>query len=216
MSTNDTSAEPADATANGGDDGLLLAEQAQRLLFRDARTANAFTDEPVSDGQIRAIVDLVKWAPTAANSQPLRITIVRSPEAKVRLLPLMSEGNREKTAGAPVTAILAADTRFFEHWDRLVPYRPGGGAGFADAPEKAETMARFNTALQAGYFVLGIRAAGLAAGPMAGFDAAGVDAEFLPGGTLRSVLVVNIGHPAEGAWLDRLPRLEHDEIVTTV
>lgn len=198
------------------EDGLVLAPGAQRLLFHDARTANAFTDRPVTDEQIRAIYDLVRWAPTAANTQPLRLVVVRSPEAKARLLPLMAEGNRAKTASAPVTVILAADLRFHEHWDRLMPFRPGGGSALADAPEAAEGMARFNATLQAGYFLLGVRAAGLTAGPMAGFDGAGVDAEFLPGGTLRSLLVVNVGHPAEDAWFDRLPRLEHDEVVTTV
>lgn len=195
---------------------LALAPDAQRLLFHGARTANAFTDEPVTDERIRAIYDLVKWAPTAANTQPLRLVIVRSPEAKARLLPLMAEGNRDKTASAPVVVILAADTRFHEEWDRLMPFRPGGGTALAEAPERAEGMARFNATLQAGYFLLGVRAAGLAAGPMAGFDNAGVDAEFLPGGTRRSLLVVNVGHPAEDAWFDRLPRLEHDEVVTTV
>ncbi|MEV4419235.1 malonic semialdehyde reductase [Patulibacter sp. NPDC049589] len=194
---------------------LELSPDAQSLLFREARTANTFTDEPVSDDQIRAIYDLVKWAPSAANTQPLRVVIVRSPEAKERLLPLLSEGNRAKTDAAPVTAILATDVRFFDHWDRLLPYKQGGGASFEGAPEQAEGMARFNGALQAGYFLLGVRAAGLAAGPMAGFDKAAVDAEFLPD-TQRSLLVVNIGHPGPEAWFDRLPRLEHDEVVTTV
>jgi 3-hydroxypropanoate dehydrogenase len=196
-------------------DHLALSADAQALLFREARTANAFTDEPVPDEQVRAIFDLVRWAPSAANTQPLRAVVVRSPEAKARLLPLMAEGNRDKTASAPVTVILATDLRFFDHWDRLFPMRPGGGAGFADAPERAEGMARFNGALQAGYFLLGVRAAGLAAGPMAGFDQEAVDAEFLPD-TQRSLLVVNIGHPAEDAWFDRLPRLEHDDVDTPV
>lgn len=206
---------PSDPSTPNDDAPLALAPDAQRLLFRDARSANAFTDEPVSDDQLRAIYELVKWAPTAANSQPLRITIVRSPEAKSRLLPLMADGNREKTASAPVTAILAADTRFFEHWDRLRPFQPGGGARFADAPEKAESFARFNAGLQAGYFVVGVRAAGLAAGPMGGFDSAGIDAEFFPDGMQRSILVVNIGHPAEDAWFERMPRLDADEVITT-
>lgn len=191
---------------------LALAQDAQDLLYREARTANAFTDEPVPDAQLRAIWDLVRWAPTGSNTQPLRVTFVRTPEGKERLLPLMSGGNREKTAAAPVTAILATDTRFFVHWDRVVPHKPGSGAKLADAPEKAESMARLNGALQAGYFLLGVRAAGLAAGPMAGFDAAAVDAEFLADG-LRSFLVVNVGHPAEDAWRERLPRLGPDEVL---
>lgn len=195
------------------DDPIALPPTAQDLLFREARTANAFTDEPVPDAQLRAIWELVRWAPTASNTQPLRVTFVRTPAGRERLLPLMSAGNREKTAQAPVTAILATDTRFFTHWDRLVPHKAGSGAKLADAPEKAGSMARLNGALQAGYFLLGVRAAGLAAGPMAGFDAAAVDAEFLADG-LRSFLVVNVGHPAEDAWRERLPRLRPDEVLT--
>jgi 3-hydroxypropanoate dehydrogenase len=198
------------------DTALALDPDAQKLLFREARTANSFADEPVSDEQIQAIYDLTRWAPTAANTQPLRIVIVRSEEAKGRLVPLMDEGNRAKTQSAPVAAILAADTRFHEHWDRLLPFRPGGGAAFEEAPERAEAMSRFNGTLQAGYFLLGVRAAGLAAGPMAGFDHAGVDAEFFPGQALRSLLVVNVGRPGPDAWFDRLPRLEHHEVVTTL
>jgi 3-hydroxypropanoate dehydrogenase len=208
-----TASLPADSAQLSS---LALTDDAQRLLFHEARTANAFTDEPVTDRQIQAIYDLVKWAPTAANTQPLRLTVVRSPEAKQRLLPLMAEGNRAKTGSAPVTAILAADTRFFAHWDRLRPFQPGGGSAFADDAEKAESTARFNAALQAGYFVLGVRAAGLAAGPMGGFDAAGVDAEFFPDGVLRSVLVVNIGHPAKDAWFDRMPRLDPSEVIEVI
>jgi 3-hydroxypropanoate dehydrogenase len=197
-------------------DRLALDADAQRLLFRDARTANTFSDEPVTDEELAAVYDLVRWAPTAANTQPLRVVVVRSPEAKARLLPLMSEGNRAKTAAAPVNVVLAADTRFFEHWDRLLPFKAGGGASFGDDPAGAERMARFNGALQVGYFLLGVRAAGLAAGPMAGFDAAAIDAEFFPDGRERALLVVNVGHPGEDAWFDRLPRLEHDEVVTTL
>jgi 3-hydroxypropanoate dehydrogenase len=197
---------------------LALHPEAQDLLFREARTANSFADEPVSDEQLQAIYDLMKWAPTAANTQPLRIVVVRSEEAKERLAPLMDEGNRAKTRSAPVNAILAADTGFHEHWDRLLPFRPGGGARFAQAPQVAEAMARFNATLQAGYFLLAVRAAGLAAGPMAGFDKAAVDAEFFGGGdgALRSLLVVNVGRPGPDAWFDRLPRLEHHEVVTVL
>jgi len=77
-------------------------------------------------------------------------------------------------------------------------------------------VARFNATLQIGYCLLGVRAAGLAAGPMAGFDAAGLDEDLLAGTTLHSLLVVNIGHPGPDAWFDRLPRLETDEVVRTL
>jgi 3-hydroxypropanoate dehydrogenase len=51
---------------------------------------------------------------------------------------------------------------------------------------------------------------------MAGFDRAGLDAEFFPDGRLRSLLLVNIGHPGPHAWADRLPRLTHDDVVQTI
>ena len=194
---------------------LLLADDAQELLFRSARSANTFSDEPVSDDQVAAIYELVKWAPTAMNTQPLRVVLVRTPEARARLLPHLAEGNRAKAAHAPLVAILAADTAFHEHLPELLPYAPGAKDRFAD-PGSREAAARFNATLQAGYFLLGIRAAGLAAGPMGGFDAAGVDAEFFADGRLRSFLVVNIGKPGADAWMDRLPRLHHDDVVTSV
>lgn len=195
---------------------LALDAAAQALLFRDARTANSFTDDPVTDEQLAAIYELVKWAPTAANSQPLRITVVRSPEAKERLLSHMSEGNRAKTAQAPVTLVLSADLRFYRHWDRLFPHGAGRGSAFADNPQGAEAMARTSAALQIGYLILGVRAAGLAVGPMAGFDGAGLDADFFPDGDQRTIVVANVGHPGPDAWFDRLPRLDADEVITTL
>jgi 3-hydroxypropanoate dehydrogenase len=191
---------------------LALSPEAQDLLFREARTASAFSDEPVTDDQIAAIYDLVKYAPTAMNTQPLRILLVRQGEARERLLKHMADGNRDKTANAPLVAVLAADTNFHEHLPRTFPHFPGAKDLFAD-PAAREEAARFNGALQVGYFLLGVRAAGLAAGPMGGFDAASLDADLFAGTPLRSLLVVNIGRPGDNAWFDRLPRLEHDEVV---
>jgi 3-hydroxypropanoate dehydrogenase len=193
-------------------DILELSTEAQNLLFRDARSANTFTDEPVTEEQVAAIYDLVKYAPTAMNVQPLRIVLVRDGEPRERLLKHMADGNRDKTANAPLVAILAADTEFHEHLPRTFPHFPGAKDLFADAAGR-EQAAKFNATLQAGYFFLGVRAAGLAAGPMGGFDADGIDADFFEGKNLKSLVVVNIGKPGENAWFDRLPRLEHDEVV---
>jgi 3-hydroxypropanoate dehydrogenase len=191
---------------------LLLSPEAQNLLFRDARTANTFTDEPVTDEQIAAIYDLVKYAPTAMNTQPLRIVLVRDGEPRERLLKHMADGNRDKTANAPLVAILAADLDFHEHLPRTFPHFPGAKDAFAD-DDARERAAMMNATLQAAYFFLGVRAAGLAAGPMGGFDAAGIDDELFAGTSLRALLVVNLGRPGESAWFDRLPRLDLDEVV---
>lgn len=196
-------------------DLLAIPSDVQDLLFRQARTANAFTDEPVSDEQVKAIYELTKFGPTALNSQPLRVVLVRSDDAKERLLKHMSGGNRDKTASAPLTAILAADTEFHEQLPKVFPHWPEAKDVFADAARR-QSEAEFGTAMQVAYFIVGVRAAGLAAGPMTGYDAAGLDADLLAGTNLKSVVVMNLGHPAENAWFDRLPRLEHDEVVTTV
>jgi 3-hydroxypropanoate dehydrogenase len=207
-------------TAPPAEDLFALDRTAQDLLFRAARTANTFTNEPVTDDQVRAVIDLVRYGPTALNAQPLRIVLLRTEASRQRLVPHLSEGNRAKTASAPLAAILAADTGFHEHLPVVFPHRPEARDWFTGADPgtaaRREAQARFNAALQIGYLIIGIRAAGLAAGPMAGFTTDGVDTEFFPDGRLRSLLVLNIGRPGPEAWHDRLPRLAHDDIVSTL
>ena len=192
---------------------LHLSDAAQDLLFRGAATANNFADTPISDAQMRAVFDLVKWAPTAMNSQPLRVVLVRTPEALADLLDLMAEGNRAKTEAAPLVAILAADHDFHEELPRVFPVFPGAREAFSDDGQRAQA-AGFNAALQAGYFLVGIRAAGLAAGPMAGFDVDAISRRFFPDGRHQAMLVVNIGQPTDTSYRPRLPRLDYDEVVT--
>ncbi|WP_304451779.1 malonic semialdehyde reductase [Nocardiopsis sp. YSL2] len=196
---------------------LALDKVAQDLLFRDARTANTFTDEPVTDEQVRAIQDLVKYGPTAMNTQPLRVTVVRSPEARERLVRHMAGNNAPKTSTAPLTLVLSADTDYHLHMDRTFPVIPGIGDALAADADKREADARFNALLQIGYLIMGVRAAGLAAGPMTGFDPEGVRTElFGADSPLRPLVVMNIGNPGPDAWFDRLHRLEHDEVVTEI
>ncbi|MCQ8770209.1 malonic semialdehyde reductase [Streptomyces telluris] len=194
---------------------LALDSAAQDLLFREAHTANTFSDEPVTDEQIQAVYDLVKYAPTAFNQSPLRIVLIRSEEARERLAPLMAEGNREKTRNAPLVAILATDNEFHEELPELFPHFPQAKDVFFTERPVREKSAALNGSLQAGYFILGIRAAGLAAGPMTGFDFAGVQKEFLDGDH-TPLMIVNIGKPGEGASYPRSPRLPYEQVVTTV
>ena len=194
---------------------LALDPAAQDLLFREARTANTFTDEPVTDEQVQAIYDLVKYGPTAFNQSPLRITLVRSPEARERLVQHLAEGNQAKTAAAPLVAILSADNEFHEELPALLPHFPAAKDLFFSERPVREGSAAMNAALQAAYFIIGVRAAGLAAGPMTGFDPVGVQKEFLDDDH-TPLMVVNIGKPGADAWFPRSPRLTFDEAVTTV
>lgn len=119
---------------------LALDAAAQDLLFREARTANTFTDEPVTDEQVQAIYDLVKYGPTAFNQTPLRITLVRSPEARERLVKHMAEGNQAKTATAPLVAILSADNEFHEELPALLPHFPQAkDMFFAERPVREQS-----------------------------------------------------------------------------
>ena len=192
-----------------------LDRQATDLLFREAHTTYAFTDEPVTDDELAEVYDLVRHAPTALNSQPLRVLFIRSEDAKARLLPHLSEGNRAKSQSAPVVAILAADVDFHENLPRVAPQAPNAKDNFSDVAAR-EQLATFNASIQAGYFILAARAVGLDAGPMGGFDRAGINDEFFTGTPLKSILVVNLGHAAPDGTFPRNPRLDFDEAVTTL
>ncbi|MGC3992745.1 MAG: malonic semialdehyde reductase [Propionicimonas sp.] len=192
----------------------VLEPLAAQSIFTDMHTAYQFTDEPVSDSELARIYDLAKFTPTAMNSQPLRITFVRSEAAKARLLPLLAEGNRAKSASAPVVAILAADTDFHEHLPVVSPQALGAKERFDANADQRRAMAVNNAWLQAGGFILAVRAAGLDAGPMGGVNAGAIDEEFHPGTALRTFMVVNIGHVAQDGNFPRNPRLGFDQAVT--
>ncbi|MBS42650.1 MAG: malonic semialdehyde reductase [Nocardioides sp.] len=181
-------------------------------LFTEARTANTFAPTPVTDAELQEVWDLARWSPSAANSQPLRVLFVRSPEGKQRLLTHLNDGNKAKTEAAPAVAVLAFDPDWHRRMPELFPAR---GEGMRDAfeadPEGRATMGGYSAALQTGVFLLAVRAVGLAAGPMAGFDRAGLDADFFADSGWRSHLVVNIGHPGEDPWFPRLPRLDAEQ-----
>jgi 3-hydroxypropanoate dehydrogenase len=192
---------------------LVLEDSAADLLFREAHTAYRFTDEQVTEAQVRAVVELVKWAPTAMNGQPMRVTLVRSPEARERLIARLAPANRAKSQSAPLVAILSYDVDFHDTLPEVLPSAPSARDRFLDESARHD-FGSFNGALQAGYFMIGVRAAGLAAGPMGGFDRAGVDADFFPDGRQRSFLVVNIGHPAADGGFPRSPRLSYERVVS--
>ncbi|MBC7631557.1 malonic semialdehyde reductase [Aeromicrobium sp.] len=203
-------------TSTTANPAFVLSDETLDVLFREARTANSFSDEPVSAAQVREVFELVKMGPTMMNIQPMRLLLVESPEGRGRLLSHMAEGNRAKTETAPVVAVVAADVDFHDLMSAHFPPKPDAGEMFASDEAARAEIARYNTALQTAYFIVGIRAAGLAAGPMGGFDAAGIDAEFFGGTSWRTQLVVNIGHPGDNPWFDRLPRISADAAVTVV
>lgn len=193
-----------------------LSEAALRQLFIDARTHNAWLDRPVSDELLHRLAELLKLGPTAANTCPARIVFVKSPEAKAKLGPLMSEGNRAKTLAAPVTAIVGYDLEFYDRMGKLFPHNPGARDWFAGKPAVIEETGLRNSSLQGAYMVLAARALGLDCGPMGGFDRDGVDRAFFPSGTIKSNFVCNLGYGDPAGLRPRGPRLDFEEFCSIV
>lgn len=196
---------------------LVLPQDTADLLFRAARSVREFTDRPVEDATLGAVWDLAKWGPTAMNSGPLRLLVVRSAPARARLAAHMSPGNKDRVLAAPVSLVLAADQDFHQHLGTLAPHMAGRSDALEAAPETRAAVARTNALLQTGYLVLALRAVGLAVGPMGGLDAAGVDGDLLAGTSWRTLLVLNVGYvDGDGGAFPRAARLDWDQASTTL
>ena len=189
-----------------------LDDKSLDLLFRSARTFNEFTAEPVTDADLKAIYDILKMGPTSANCQPQRILFLRTPAAKERLKPALSEGNLAKTMAAPVTAVLGYDLKFYEHLPKNFPHNQTAKSWFEGKPAHIETTAFRNSSLQGAYFMIAARAVGLDVGGMSGFDNAKVDKEFWPDGTVKSNFLCNLGHGDGAKLFPRSPRFNFDEV----
>jgi len=189
---------------------MMLSDSALDQLFRTARTHNAWQPKPVDDALLRQLVELTLWGPTSANASPARFVFVKSPEAKARLKPALAEGNLEKTMSAPVTVIIGMDLAFHDHLPKLFPHADAR-SWFAGNDALIETTAFRNGSLQGAYLILAARALGLDAGPMSGFDAAKVEAEFFAGTQIKANFLVNLGYGDEKGLFPRSPRFAFDE-----
>ncbi len=202
-----------------------VSDEALDRLFRTARSFSFWLQKSVSDQTLHRLYDLMKWAPTSANSSPARLMFLRSPEAKQRLVPALAATNVEKVLAAPVTVIIGYDLRFYDRIPKLFPHAPGYRDVFAQSPELAEVTARRNSSLQGAYLIIAARALGLDCGPMSGFDNAKVDQEFFGAGKdvgncdqeffplthVRSNFLCNIGYGDRSRLHPRNPRLSFEE-----
>ncbi len=190
----------------------MLNDAGLDLVFRHARTHNAWQDKPVGETLLRAIHELAKMGPTSANTSPLRVLIIVSPEAKEKLGPALSGGNRDKTMAAPATAIFAHDLEFYEHLHTLFPHNPDARSWFAGKPDVIRETAFRNGTLQAAYFMLAARALGLDCGPMSGFDKDMVNRLFFADGKWEANFLCNIGYGDAGQLFPRSPRPAFDDV----
>lgn len=192
---------------------MTLDSQALDQIFRNARTANGFTDQPVSDELLRQVYELAAFGPTSMNSQPARYVFVRSPEGKARLRECLLPGNVDKTQTAPVTAIVAVDTQFHEHMPQ-VWHGEGAREMFAGNAALAQATAQRNGTLGGAWLIIAARALGLDCGPMSGFDMARLNAAFFPDGRWQANFLLNLGHGDDAKLFPRNPRLAFEQACT--
>ncbi|HBC57457.1 MAG TPA: malonic semialdehyde reductase, partial [Gammaproteobacteria bacterium] len=152
-----------------------LDPQALNQLFIEARTHSHWQNKEVSDELLKQLYDLCKWGPTSMNCSPMRLVFVRSHAAKEQLKPLLSAGNVEKTMSAPVTAIVASDHQFYEHFPLLFPHSTTARDRFANDQTATDITAFRNSSLQGAYLIIAARSLGLDCGPMSGFDNEALD-----------------------------------------
>ena len=183
-----------------------LSDSALDQLFRTARTYNGYLDKPVTETQLHAIWDLVKFGPTSANSLPARIVWCVTDEAKAKLAAHAIPGNKEKILKAPVTAIIASDNEFYENLPEFFPHTDAR-SWFVGNEALAQTTAFRNATLQGAYFILAARALGLDTGPMSGFNNAGVDeAFFADQPNVKSNFISTLGYGDPATIFERSPR----------
>jgi len=190
-----------------------IDDSALAVLFNEARTFSYWQERDVPDSVIESALKMAMLGPTSGNCGPMRVVLVKSKEAKERLLRCVSSGNSEKVRTAPVTAIVAYDTLFYEHLPRLFPHNDAR-AWFTSNEALATETAFRNSSLGGAYFILALRAHGLDCGPMSGFNNAAVDAEFFPDGRYKSNFLMNIGYGDRGKLHPRLPRLDFAEVAS--
>lgn len=188
----------------------MLDDKSLDVIFRKARTQNGFTGA-VTDDQLRALYELLKWGPTTMNTQPARFVFLRSKEAREKLRPALSPGNLDKTMAAPVTVIVAFDLHFYEFLPRTFPNNPNAKGIFQGKDATNEIVCLRNGSLQGAYLIVAARALGIDTGPMSGFDNAKVDAAFFPDGRWKSNFLCNLGKGDPSKIFPRNPRLSFEE-----
>lgn len=192
----------------------MLSDETFDVLFRKARSHNAWQDKPVSDVTLQALYDLMRWGPTSANCFPARFVFVKSDEAKDRLVACVAPANADKVRTAPVVAIIGYDTEFYERLPELFPHNPQARDWFANDAELAAATAFRNSTLQGAYLMLAARALGLDCGPMSGFDNAKLDNAFFAERKIKSNFICALGHGDQGKLFPRSPRPAFADVCT--
>jgi 3-hydroxypropanoate dehydrogenase len=179
-------------------------------LFTEARSQNGWLDKPVGESLLQELYEIARMGPTSMNCQPARFVFLSTDAAKARLLPALMPGNVEKTRTAPVVAIVAYDSRFFDEMPRIW-HNPAARDMFSGNAALAASTAFRNGSLQGGYMMLAARGLGLDCGPMSGFATDKVDAEFFADGRWKTNFLCGLGHGDPAKLMARQRRLPFED-----
>lgn len=148
-------------------------------LARKRRSIRAFAPEPVTDEQLDQILEAARWAPTAGNLQAWRVKVLRTSKERE----LVRRRKDDFVTTAPVVLVFCAFG--------IVSGQPYGRRGSELYAVQDATIATTQAMLMASELGLGSCWIGA-------FDEREVGRSLkLPNG-LRPVVILPIGHPAEG------------------
>jgi 3-hydroxypropanoate dehydrogenase len=184
-------------------------------LFREARSYNGYLDKPVSQEQMDAIWELMKYGPTSANALPARLVWCASDAAKEKLAGLTMPSNGDKIRSAPVSVIIGMDLEFYEALPELFPHADAR-SWFVGNDAMISATAFRNSSLQGAYFIMAARALGLDTGPMSGFSNEAVDDAFFAGTKVKSNFISTLGYGDPATIFERSPRPGFDRFNTIV
>lgn len=193
----------------------MTADQWIKQVYIDGRTHRLFSNKQIEESQLHQLYELAKIAPSASNLCPMRVSFVMSKSEKQKVIDAAAEGNKSKIESAPVVAIIAYDTHFYDHTEYLAPHMDAD-AFRGQEKTKLENIGFENSWLQAGFLIAAARSLGLDCGPMSGFDKAKIDEAFYKDSSWRSLFLMNLGYGDASKLHPRGNRLSFEQACSIV
>jgi len=192
-----------------------ISHEAIEQIFTKARTYHHWTSKTVSNETLKEVYEIMKWGPTALNSNPARILFLKTESEKEKLSAAMWGSNIGQVKQAPVTAIIAYDENWMDYLPRLFQVYDPRPLLNENSQLVQETVFR-NSTLQGAYMIFAIRALGLDACGMSGFDNQQVDELFFKGTNWKSNFICTLGYGDDEKLYPREPRLAFDEVCNII
>lgn len=143
----------------------------------------AFSDSPVPENDVMALLEAARFAPSCFNEQPWRFIVGNQNKIRDRIFGLLAETNRTWAVHAPVLIMILGKKTFVTNG-------------------KENFWSSFDAGTAWGYFSLEAERRGYITHAMGGFSKAGAIQEFALGEDLQPIAVVALGKPGS---VDRLP-----------